>query len=97
MWRWEAGSNIEFISNNLRCHLVKKGETVKQKAVTTGCSLEDSGLKQKHYCEHEVQFWARSPGKSQILHPWVFLYAARQNCVTWSLYSLDILFKDMTR
>lgn len=38
----ESGGTITLISNNLRIHLVKQGETVKQKAMTTGCSLEDS-------------------------------------------------------
>lgn len=38
----KAGSNIAPIFNNLRSHLVKQGETVKKKAMTTHCSLEDS-------------------------------------------------------
>lgn len=93
----ESGGTITLISNNLRIHLVKQGETVKQKAMTTGCSLEDSiWIEGKSLLE----IW---PALSQVTREatdsinWGFHTQLGKPYVAWALDSLEVLFKGLTR
>ena len=91
-------SNIALISNNLRNHLVKQGETVKQKAMTTGCSLEDCLDRRKSILANmKYSFGPGHQGSHRLSIHGCFHMQLGKAYATWSLDSLEILFKDLTR
>lgn len=94
---WEAGSNIALISSNLRSHLVKQGETVKYKARTTGCSLEDSlGRRKSILANMNYGFRPGHQGSHRLSLPGCFHMQLGKAYVTWSPDSLEIIFKVLT-